>query len=493
MTRLRVTDGECLAVAASAIAVQLWIGDWLAPVSLVALWIGYKLLVSGNGILALFLAFVFQWVQVTAGVFYVGVTGRTLKTALESDYRPMVLIGLGCIVSLAIGLRVGMSFVNIGDWHADERPRLQLSRTAIVVSYAVVLVAQGSILQLGASYPSLRQILVTVTVLRLGLLFLILRRMCRPFRPVPFMALIGLEVALGMTGFYQGFREPMVVAFVALAETFDRRKTQHWMTVGILVAGLLAISVLWMGIRGSYREDLQQLDALTTESARFDRVHQLSADWFRQDPSQMLNTVDAMVDRVWAVYYPALALARVPSVIDYAGGSILRAALVHLTMPRVLFPDKPELPSDSDMVRKYSGVLVAGREENTSIAFGYAAESYVDFGLPLMFLPVLLFGLAMGVVYHAFLRAIWSGEIAASVVTVVFWLSLYLFERSWANLLGYSAALIVYLGLPMVLLDRLIIVRWFRDRGRVLPTGDGFPADDGLEAAGWPREHVWPR
>jgi NhaP-type Na+/H+ and K+/H+ antiporter len=99
---------------------------------------------------------------------------------------------------------------------------------------------------------------------------------------------------------------------------------------------------------------------------------------------------------------------------------------------------------------------VAGVEENTSIAFGYAAESYVDFGVPLMFLPVLAYGFLMGMAYHGLLRLIRRHELAIASVTVIFWLSLYLFERSWANMLGLSLTLIVYLGGATFLADRLL-------------------------------------
>jgi hypothetical protein len=42
---------------------------------------------------------------------------------------------------------------------------------------------------------------------------------------------------------------------------------------------------------------------------------------------------------------------------------------------------------------------------------------------------------------------------------VVFWLSLYLFERSWANMLGLSLTLLAYLGAATLLLDRLVLER----------------------------------
>jgi ABC-type proline/glycine betaine transport system permease subunit len=111
------------------------------------------------------------------------------------------------------------------------------------------------------------------------------------------------------------------------------------------------------------------------------------------------------------------------------------------------------------MVRKYSGIQVAGREHGTSIAFGYAAESYVDFGVPLMFLPPAIFGLLMGMAYAWFVRRIRYRELAVATVTVIFWLGLYLFERSTANMIGYAMSLIIYLGLPAVLLDKLLTAK----------------------------------
>jgi hypothetical protein len=169
----------------------------------------------------------------------------------------------------------------------------------------------------------------------------------------------------------------------------------------------------------------------------------------------MLSDVSFFVDRLWAVYYPALAIHRVPSIIPHEDGALLLRAVQHLVTPRLLFPDKPALESDSEAVRRYSGALVAGSEENTSIAFGYAGESYVDFGIPVMFLPVFVYGLIMGMAFHGFLRLIRDREISIAVVTVIFWLSLYLFERSWSQTFGLAGNLMIYLGGVAVIVERL--------------------------------------
>jgi hypothetical protein len=104
-------------------------------------------------------------------------------------------------------------------------------------------------------------------------------------------------------------------------------------------------------------------------------------------------------------------------------------------------------------------MYVAGRENNTSIAFGYSIESYIDFGLPWMFMPVLLYGVFIGVCYAVFSRLIRHRDISVAFLTVTFWMSVYIFERSWATMLGIAVGFMVYLGGPTVLLDRFLLIR----------------------------------
>jgi hypothetical protein len=142
------------------------------------------------------------------------------------------------------------------------------------------------------------------------------------------------------------------------------------------------------------------------------------------------------------------------------------SALMHLVTPRILFPEKETLPSDSEMVRKFSGIFVAGTEQNTSIAFGYAAESYVDFGIPLMFLPSLLFGTAMGLVYRLVFRLLRHRELAVGFASILFWMGLYLFERSWVKTLGTTTTLLIYLGGLVWYLDWKLGAKKKRSRPR---------------------------
>ena len=197
------------------------------------------------------------------------------------------------------------------------------------------------------------------------------------------------------------------------------------------------------------------VDVLILSASR-DGPQAMATDILKHPVLSALADLDGF-DRLWVVYYPALAVSRVPQVLPHTNGVILGRALTNLVMPRFLFPDKGEVISDSEMVTQYSGVWVAGAKEGTNIAFGYAAESYVDFGVPLMFLPVLVYGFLIGMAYHWWLGAIRHRDLAVGLATVMFWLCLYIFERSWVKTLGLTVTMMVYLGGLTLVLDRVLL------------------------------------
>lgn len=460
---MRVSLSEFLTASAACVLVGLFADDMLAAAAILVLLAGLKLTFTADRLYVLQAAFTFHWMQTTIGLFYLDFTGREVPAIYSSNYKLMVLIALGCCLALAIGIRMGISLLKAAD-SDEERPGFAFSFGLLVIAYVITTSVEGTLTAIAADYPSIRQIIVTADTARLGVVFLILRRL---LNPVPRWSLVAMlvvfEVLLGITGFFAGFREPIVLAALATLEVFDRRNVRHWMAMAAACVCTVALGLLWMGIRTEYRRDYVDLDNFeVSRSTRFRNVESLGANFLHADAENIWYTADKLVDRMWTIYYPALAIERVPSHLPHTNGEILSAALAHIVTPRVFFPGKPNLQSDSEKVRKYSGVMVAGAEQNTSIAFGYAAEAYIDFGLPWMFLPVIGFGLAIGLAYALFRRLIWHRDLLVAFATVAFWLSLYLFERSWATMLGVSLGMMIYLGAPIVLLDRFLLVRFFR-------------------------------
>ncbi len=446
-------------IRAALVVIAVYVtGEWVAGAAVAALLLVWWLLSSAEGPPVLALAVTYQWVQVSIGIFYSMLIGEPLEAMVKSDWRTMVLIGLGCVVTLAISLSVGLLFMRNRLSTPESRPALAFSPSVLYAAYGMSLLVTGIVQELAWQYPSITQAILALNFSHLALVFLLARRFTRPiFAWEKLAALMALEVALGFTGYFANFREPLLMGAIALVEVFDRRDSRHWAFFATVVVVLGVSSVVWMNVRGELRRDVDE-EIETTRLERLDKVRALSEGFFSQG-GDFRDSTTRVVERVWAIYYPALAVERVPSVLPHTNGAIIEGALSHLVTPRFLFPDKDDLPSDSEMVRKYSGMKVASTEENTSIAFGYAAESYTDFGLPWMFLPVLIYGLVMGAAYQTWLTVIRHRELAVSLVTVIFWLSLYLFERSWIKTMGLALTLMVYLGGLSYLIDQYLLTR----------------------------------
>ena len=461
-----LVPGQALLVGLGCAAAGILARDWIAGAALLVLWAGWRYLPSADGPPILAMAFTFQWVQVSIGVFYHGFTGRSLNVIDLSDYRPMVLIGLGCLVALLLGLKLGLHLVRRPEQDAGSRMAHVCSWPVLIVAYVASVVVTGTVQELAWEVPALTQAILVLTYVRFAMLFVMFCRLTAPRVRLGWIALlVAAEVVLGFTGFFAGFREPLMLAALALLGAFDRRRLTHWLAVSVFAGVMLCTGLVWMGIRTDYRQDFESEAFAQSREARLERVLALTSNWLHQDVKAILEDLDTFVDRLWVIYYPALAVERVPTIVPHEHGAILGRALLHIVTPRLLFPDKPVLDSDSELVTKYAGVVVAGAEQETSIAFGYAAESYVDFGVPLMFVPVFIFGILMGMAYHEWLRIIRHRELAVGLVAVMFWMALYLFERSWIKNLGLTLTMMVYLGGATLVLDRVLL--WTRGLRRV--------------------------
>jgi hypothetical protein len=433
-------------------------GDWLVGACLLVLGLGWVILQPDEGPPVIALAFSMQWVSVCVGLFYFLLTGRPLEATIHSDYRTMVEIGLGCLLATIAGLAVGRRLVGLAGPATGLRPAYALTFKTLVAAYAVGTMSVGAIQNAAWNFHGFEQAILALAYLRLGLLYLVFRRLVADRQWHYLCGLMAIEIVLGITGYYAGFREPLIMAALAFLEFFDRRNVRHWITISALVTLMAVLGVAWIGVRVEYRRRFQEDEEfINNRSARIDLLKASISDWAGQSHREMMEDVDRFVDRMWTIYYPALAVSRVPSVLPHTNGTLMVETLEYVFAPRLFFPDKPDIKSDSEMVRKYSGVWVAGADQLTDIAFGYAAESYIDFGIPLMFVPMFIWSVFVGFALAFILHVFRHRDIAVSVSTVIAWLALYLFERSWAKTIGLTGTLLIYAGGLSFVLDRL----WF--------------------------------
>lgn len=452
--------GNVLTTWAPLTGVAGWIvlGDWVAGLALAVLAAIWAVLPDEEGPPVFALAMTMQWVSVCIGFFYNLLTDRPLEATIHTDYRYMVLLGLGCVGATTVGLALGRHLVDRTKPPKSVRPDHALTFKSVMLVYVVFTALLSVVRVTDFDFGGLAMAAVALSYLRFGLVYLIFRRLVGRGEWHYLAALLLVEVVLGISGFYAGFKEPLIMAALAFLEFFDRRNVRHWFSIAALGAIMATLGIFWIGIRADYRTRFVEDERFqNSRSTRIDALRDSINGWMSRSSNELWRNVDNFVDRMWTVYYPALAVDRVPSVLPHTHGALMAETLRFVFEPRILFPNKPEIISDSAMVRKYSGLMVAGEERNTDIAFGYAAESYVDYGVPGMFVPSFIWGLFIGVAIELIYREYHFRDMAVSVATVIAWISLYLFERSWAKTIGFGGTLLIYAGGLCYILDRL----WF--------------------------------
>jgi hypothetical protein len=426
--------------------------DWVAGLGLAVLFVGWKYLSREPGPPIVAASFSMQWLQVMAALVYFAFSGRQIMEMRHGDYRSMMLLGLACVVSLFSGFYFGSGFYRFKRWRQGNIRFLPLTTNRIAIVYLATVAGSGILQELAWSTQGLTQPMLVLSRVRYVFLYFLVTRLIALKMPWPWIAgILATELALGFTGFFAEFREPLVIVSLAVIGSMDRKRARTWVIVGSLGALAVLSAIVWTAIKPIIRRDYMMAGS---RSERLGAALTVAGATFTLGGPEWKWQSDSMVSRIWAIYYPSLALNRVPSVIPYQNGKILWGAVQNVLAPRLFFPGKAQQPSQSDEVRKYSGVWVAGRETNTSYAFGYAAESYVDFGIPLLFVPVFAWGLLLGFAYRWLRNNIYHDELRTGATVVIFWATLGSYEANWVMMIGPAVTIIAILGVGAVLVDK---------------------------------------
>jgi hypothetical protein len=452
---VRLISDKGLGIAA-LIGLFFWnlSGEAVALGAMVMLWAFWRFLPIDEGPPGLPFSCSFHLTQIVIGVFYFGITQRTLEPMLAPQFDRMMWLAMLSIGATAFGFVVGNHWVK-GGVEAPPKMRLDVSVKQLVVAYIVVVLVYDTVFRFAYQIPLFTQAILALLAVQGGLLYLVLRRLFLDGRPYVAVLIVLVEVARGFTGFYSEFKEPVLLALLASAEVFRPRKTSHWMLVAVLLVSAVMLGTVWLGIRSEIRSDISG-GAVRPRAERLAFAIDEARSWWNSDTELKMYDLDDLVERLWDIYYTALALDRVPSQIPHGNGEMMWAAVQHVLMPRFLFPNKADLPSESEDVYRYTGLRVAGREQATTIAFGSVIQSYIDFGVPLMFLPPLMLGLLLGVLYRWLLNTVHHEEILLAIVAVAFWSTLMTYNVSWAKILGKFFTTMIYMGILGVMLDKML-------------------------------------
>ncbi len=350
----------------------------------------------------------YHWVQAAVVVFNADLEGQALEGL--GDSHALILaawLSLLGILAVSLGIRSGCgrnTAAQTGDRIRSLVARLSIQRLFLG---SLAAIAGVEVLQvLGSLLPPLRQPLLALTNLHWVVIYMftyaaLTRR--EGYRKL--LAVFLLELLMGFMGFFSNFQQVIyVVLLAALAAPGAFRGVRLRTAVA---TGLLALSLglVWTAIKKDYRSFLNQgsgdQTVLVPVEARIRKLVALTSDL---DSTRLSESLKVLGERLSYIEYFGMCIESVPATIPHEGGRLWGEALEHALVPRLLYPDKPVL-NDTLRTNYYTRGFVSTLYEGTSISLGYMAESYIDFGPFLMFLPLYLWGCLVGLCYRILVRA----------------------------------------------------------------------------------------
>lgn len=349
---------------------------------------------------------VIQWLQASAKVFHADVQGvelhdlpaaHHLEIGTAATIEEAALLSLAWVATLAVGIRVSRAGTRIVD-EREAPAALHLPRLLSLYGGATLAVLALTPFASGG----LRQVIVAAADLRWAVVFAVFWTVLRSARSrVWLFAIFAAEVAAGFLSYFASFRVPVYLLAIAVAAGPMAFRARRIVGFAGVAAIALYLGVVWSAVKVDYRQALNQ--GTGAQIVAIDRVQQASelARLLGSVDRDMLSTgLENLVDRIGYIDYFAYCLEHVPALQPHEDGLLWRQALGHVLQPRLLFPDKPALESDTLIAERYTGLDLMSWTETTSVALGLAAEAYVDFGVPWMFLAALWVGLLYGLAYR---------------------------------------------------------------------------------------------
>lgn len=249
------------------------------------------------------------------------------------------------------------------------------------------------------------------------------------------LVIVGGETLSGFLSYFSSFKTVYFLLLVA-AGTYLRKDRRLWFPATVALASVLALAFFWQSIKGEYRQFLnqgedQQVINVTLE----ERLEYLGSSASSLKGESFSDVIEGSLRRLGYINYFGYTLIQVPDNIKHTKGRLWKEAIGNIIQPRILFPDK-QVFNDSDRTNEFTGLMVADASKGTSIGIGYVGESYIDFGVPWMFIPIALFGMAVGFAYAHLARTVKPRIFGIGIGTSLLLSSVLFLESSNAKMLG---------------------------------------------------------
>lgn len=344
--------------------------------------------------------FGFHWAQIFSSILYVDFVGLSFEQAFSSkDVETLYVFTMLQVATMVLLLSkvYTIRFTPSIEMMREAADKLNIKK--ILYVYLIASIIFPTLIAATYTSSSISQLVQSFAVTRkMLLLMLIFIAFLKNTKYNKLIALIVVaEFILSFASFFSNFKE--VIFFVIFVYLTVKPEIKQRQIVRLVpVAGLLiSFMIFWSSVKDGYRSFLnggtrqQHFTVSRTDALDYlaNKAGEFSLDSFRNGGEILLHRVQYM-EQYSAVY------TRVPRYIPHTNGENLFGTMKFLLIPRI-FMDEKKILDPSTKTSYYTGKSFANAEQGTSISMGYFCDLYIDYGLWMMFIPLLIitYGIAL--------------------------------------------------------------------------------------------------
>lgn len=406
----------------------------------------------------LFFALMMQWSQVCLKIFYADYLYKDFSDLFTYYHNvdQAYYYSLSALYVMCIGI-----FIIIRKLPQLERLEFkkQLEHydlKKIVTLYLAAIFLTPFLVIFSHALPGLQQFFIKVQDLKWAIFFFFFSyHFVFDENKKLFYTILICEIIFSFTGYFSSFKDFFIVAIVLYVFVKRTYTYVNYALFGLLIVLLFNLMIVWQYVKPEYRKYLSGGErAQIVIVSKVDALQKLYELTSNTGNLKYEDGITNLLDRLTYIDIFSASTSYVPLNRPHEHGRLWLDAVKRIFMPRILFPEKAVI-DDTEKTITYTGVGFAGASSGTSVSLGYVTESYIDFGFPGMLIPLLLWGIVIGLSYKFILLKSYN-KIWGFAFLVPFIFQINLFETALDKLVGsFFGFFVIYLFLNKFVIKRL--------------------------------------
>ena len=348
------------------------------------------------------LCFVTQWTQVVTFVIWMNVYGVDINYLSKHGGTAVICSCIGLLVT-ASTITLGIKSLPVASWEQFNNQAKLINEKKLLFLYLYSTLFLGSLgLALGFN-SGFSQILLTLSSVK-WVFFLVLGYVSwiNKKNRVLMIGIILFEFVSGFYSYFSSFKE-VILYTIVFALTFIRNlsfKQFFYSMLAVVVLGFILLT--WTSIKGEYRNFISNGKAQqVVEVSKTEAFGKIGTELSELTWEKYQVAINGFLYRLQYTLHMAYVMDRVPEMMPYEEGNLWWENISFVLKPRLFFPDKGTFDATSK-TNKYTGLHFSGYSKGASFSIPYYVDGYIDFGYVGMFIPLILLGLYIVLIYRTF-------------------------------------------------------------------------------------------